>query len=348
MNAPSNIPIINLPCIKAMGRFRAVVHTGHEFDEFGRIKRHGVILRETPFGRNKICLPGFNTVLTGSGTIIMVAGQGNTTPTEGDGSLVSYIGKSQTVATSSTTRNTTPDGNNEVWWRMMKRYTFGPGSMGGGSVNIAEAGIVMGIGFSSVNGSSPVSARGLLVDGGGSPTTVSVNNAVEYLDIIWEYTEWVDASATGTVNLTIDGVVTVHDYEVRPYWFDFTGASYTAAGWANAGSSSWPGWGPVGDSTYSWDEATNCFTGAITAITGNNLGSGTRGDIPIQTAAAYVTNSKQRNITFTWLPLVGNKNISVVRANMGHTSWQISYDPPIAKVNTKQLDLSFRLSMANR
>ena len=342
---------IKIPvAVRAQGRFRAVVHTGHEYDEFGNITKFGKVLRETPFGNNKITLIGFDrAMLNQGGNLCMVAGAGNTAPSESDTVLVSYLGRTQTFATSSNARSTIPDGNGDVWWRCTKRMTFGPGSMGGVNVNVSEAGIVTNVNLDGINSSTQLTARGLLVDGSNNPTTVSVNNAVEYLDIIWEFTEYVKASVTGTVTLTIDGVGVVHDYEVRPYWFDFTGASYTAAGWANVGNTDWgPYISPVGDSTYYWNEASNCFTGAITAINGNNLGDGTRGDIPIQAVGAYTNGTKQRSVAFTWLPLRGNKDITVIRANLGHTSWQVSYDPPIAKVNTKQLDLQFVLSYANK
>lgn len=342
-------PIIIPVVVRAQGRFRAVVHTGHEYDKFGQISKFGEVLRETPFGKNSITLDGFNKVLTNSNSsICMVAGSGNTASSEGDTTLASYLGKTQTFASASTTRNTVPDGNNEVWWRMTKRCTFGPSSMGGGSVNVAEAGIVLNVGLGSITSSTPVAARGLLVDGGGLPTTVSVNNAVEYLDIIWEYTEYVKASVTGNVTLTIDGVPTVFDYEVRPYYFDNVGGAYNYGGWADTSADVWPGFWPIGDSVYTWPWASNSFTGELTTITGNALGGGVRADIPIQSPAAYVANSKQRAITFTWLPTVGNKNVTVVRANMGHTSWQISYNPLIAKIGTKQLDLTFRLTMGNK
>ena len=73
-----------------------------------------------------------------------------------------------------------------------------------------------------------------------------------------------------------------------------------------------------------------------------------RGDIPIQSLSAYVTNSKQRAANLTWLPTQGNKNVTLIRLNLAHTGWQIWYDPAIAKVNTKQLDLQFILSYANK
>lgn len=342
---------IEIPvAIRAQGRFRAVVHTGHEYDEFGNVVKFGDVLRETSFGNNKITLTGFDKAFLNQGdNLCMVAGSGNTAPSESDTTLAAYLGKTQSFASASTTREVVPDVNGDVWWRVTKRMTFGPGSLGNVAVNVAEAGIVTNVGLSGTNASTPVTARGLLVDAGGNPTTVSVNNAVEYLDIIWEYTEYVKASVTGTVTLTIDGVATVHNYEVRPYWFDNVGGSYNYGGWRDVAGNVWgPNFSPLGNGTYTWSYATNCFTGAITAITGNNLGNGVQADIPIQASGAYTNGSKTRSLNCTWLPVNANKNITVVRVNLGHTCWQVSYSPAIAKVNTKQLDLLFVLSYANK
>lgn len=338
--------------VRARGRFRAIVHTGHKFDQFGNIVEHGRVLRETPFNNNKITLTGFSNILQNlGGSMTMVAGAGNTTPTEGDGTLVSYLGKSATAASVVTTRNTVPDGNNEVWWRTTYRVTFGPSSMGGGTVNVAEAGIVLNVGFGSVVASTPVSARGLLVDGGGLPTTVSVNNAIEYLDIIWEYTEWLKASVTGTVTLSIDGVDTVHDYEVRPYNFANTGGSYNYGGWQNIGSMTLAGYAPnASKSGYPRTYATWAWAGPLIDITDASVGAVTA-DIPTSFgSSAYVTNSKQRTMTLTWLPLEANiaGGIGAVRVNLGHSNWQVSFNPKIAKINTKQLNLMFTYAMANR
>ena len=335
--------------VRCTGRFRAIVHTGHEYDRFGNIVREGIVLKETPFGRNKITLTGFNGLFAGNLTLSMVAGAGNTAPSEGDTTLVSYLGKSNTIASSSTTRNTTPDVNGDVWWRMTKRYTFGPGALGGGSVNVAEVGM-SAVSYNSINAAAAVSARGLLVDEVGNPVTVAVNNATEYLDVIWEYTEWVKASVTGTVSLTIDGTPTNHSYEVRPYRFDNPGGSYNYGPWQPSDGAGLAGWGPVGDGTDSWDDASNVFAGPLVAITGDGLGSGVRGNLPTIASAAYVANSKQRAINMTWLPLQANLTggIGVIRVTLGHTGWQVSFAPKILKVDTKQLDMQFTLSMGNK
>lgn len=349
--------------VKCRGRFRAIKHTGHTFDELGNVVKYGDVIEETPFGDNKITLTGFNRMLgrapasggSGSmGSVIFVAGSGNTTPAESQSTLVSYVGKTNTHVSTTTTRNVTPDGSGNVMWRVTMRVTFNPGSLGTGSKNIAEAGIVMeGISIGSVNGSTLVGARGLLVDGGGSPTTVSVNADVEYLDLIWEYTEWIPASVTGTVSLTIDGATVVHDYEVRPCWFENTGGSYNNRGWQNMGALT----GPALSATRTvgtYDKAnanTVALEGPLGALYGANPG-GTYADanMPVSmTLAAYTTDSKYRDVTMVWTPLYGNVagGIGAVRVHMGHSQWQVSYSPKIAKINTKQLNLTFRITMAN-
>ncbi len=352
---PSALPIMLKPVlVRSTGRFRAVVHTGHEYDQFGNITRHGLILRETPFGRNKITLGGFARLLANTAsTMVMVAGAGNTTPTEADTVLASYLGKSNTVATQATTRNTTPNVDGDVMWRTTYRITFGPSSMGGGSVNVAEAGVSFGTAVGSVNSSTQLSARGLLVDGGGLPTTVSVNNATEYLDIIWEYTEWVPASTTGIVSLTIDGVPTNFDYEVRPHYFDNVGGSFNFHGWQNAGSLAIPGYATNNSkSGYPASGATCAFAGPLGVITGNALGNSTAANVPTAMAtAAYVAGSKQRTFTCTWLPTEANiagGGIGALKVNLSHAVFQVGFSPKIAKINTKQLDLGFTFAMANK
>lgn len=337
--------------IKVTGKYRAVVHTGHEYDKFGNVTKFGEVLRETPFGPNVITLTGFGRILQNQATGgVMVCGTGNTAPVEGDTTLVAYAGKTNTLSSQATTRNTTPDGSGLVWWRITTRCTFLPGSMGGGSVNVAEAGFVHNVAFGSVNSSSAVSSRGLLVDGGGSPTTISINNAIEYLDIIWEYTEYIDASATGVVSIDVDGVPTNFDYEVRPYYFDNTGGSFNYGGWQPAGNLSIPGYGPIGDGTYSWAYASNVFAGPITPITGNGLGAGSKANLPTMSSDAYTSGDKHRIFHTTWIPNQANiaGGIGVVRCNLGHTSWQVSFSPKLDKTDLKQLVLDWRLDMANQ
>lgn len=344
--------------VESTGRFRAIRHTGHIYDDLGNIVRHGLILQETAFGRNKITLTGFSHILQHDNPIAMVAGTNNTAPAEGNTTLGAYAGKTQTHVSTVTTRSTTVDGDGNVYWRVTHRMTFAPESLGMGAINIAEAGIVSlaGVSFGAINSATAVSARGLLVDGGGSPTTVSLNAAVEYLDLIWEYTEYVKASVTGTVNITIFGDVIAHDWEVRPTFFENPGGSYIARGWGPAGDAVLPGFAAVGYPYGDWEQgstqarSTNGL-GTISSAPANDSGLSNA----LRAANAYVVDdyvaaSKQRTMEITWLPSRANitGGIQSFMINCGHTSWQVSYDPKFDKTDDDQLDLNFTLSMANK
>lgn len=342
--------------VQSTGRFRAVVHTGHVCDELGNILRHGVILRETPFGRNKITLKGFEEILKGDVVFAMVAGSGNAAPSEANTTLGAYKGKTNTHVSTVTTRSTTVDGDGYVWWRTTYRVTFNPGSLGMDPVNIAEAGIILQSDYSGADASTPVLARGLLVNDVGSPTTVALNAAIEYLDLIWEYTEYVKASVTGTTNHTIFGDVIAEDWEVRPAFFENTGGSYNGKGWKNAPSLVVPGYYPVVATYGDWEDAptqarsTNGL-GALNSAPLNDSGVafGLR-TCNAHVADDYVSASKQRTSTATWLPTRANitGGIQSFIVNCGHTQWQVSYDPKFDKTDDDQLDLNFTLSMANK
>lgn len=336
--------------IKCTGRYRAIVHTGHTYDEHGDIIEEGKVLRETPFGKNVITLAGFGRILQNTASNgAMVVGSGNAAPTESDTTLETYLGKTTTVASWVTTRNTVPDEDGYVWWRITGKCTFAPGVLGSTPVNVAECGIAHGSG-SSTNGATQVTSRGLLVDEEGDPTTVSVDPTIEFLDIEWEYTEWIKASSTGTVSIDVDGVPIEYDYEVRPEYFDNVGGSFTYGGWANADSLTIPGYNPIGDGTYTWAYVSNVFSGPITAITGKNLGNGVRDNIPTTTSDAYVSSSKQRDFTLTWAPANANivDGVGVVRVHCGHTCWQVAFSPKLDKTLNKRMSLNWRVSMDNK
>lgn len=354
-----NKPRISIPSIKARGRFRAIVHTGHEYNEDGSIKRHGLILRETPFGKNTITLEGFNAFMSGSNwNMWCVAGTGNTAPSESDNALANYVGKASTrVGNASVSVNANP-ADLPLYWRMELRHTFNPGSFGGSSVNIAEAGIVNHSADSSaaINGSTPVGARGLLQDESGNPTTVSVAPE-EYLDLVWEYTEYLPYDATGVVSISIDGVPTNHNYTVRPCQLYLGGTQY---GWfipaafnsiaTNTIRFQGVGGPTAGDTV--WGRGSGMTNGALGAP--NTAPSSTySGEKRPQTLGwrSYVTNSKQRIGDATWTlargnaPAPGYSNVFMIAC--GHSNWQFTLDPPIQKIATKQFDLEFTLSIDN-
>lgn len=352
--------VMDLARIACTGRFRAVVHTGHTFDDEGRIIKRGEVLRETPFGRNTITLTGFNNLLSRTGTtrLAIVAGSGNATPTESDLILTAYLGKMST-RTSVTTSINNDIGSGPLFYRLTYTATFNPGAFGVSSVNVAEAGVTFTEPtLGNINSTTLIGAHGLLVDGGGSPTTVAVAPD-EYLDIVWEYTEWLPHDATGTVSIDIDGVPTDHTYYVRPAYL---GSWLSGGGWKPTT------YGAASDTAQFPDPANEQWMNAIaggvnyqrgSAVAAGPLGVASEGpsgafDSSLVASsmglATYATDSKQRGITMAWAPTrgnVGGAGIGAVTLILGHTQWQVSYDPPIEKVASKQLSLTFNLALAN-
>lgn len=104
-------------------------------------------------------------------------------------------------------------------------------------------------------------------------------------------------------------------------------------------------------SGYPFSASTCAFAGPLGDITGNSLGNATALNVPtLMTTDAYVVNSKNRTFRTTWIPNEANivGGVGVIRPNLSHTQWQISFTPKIAKIDTKQLDLYWTFAMANR
>lgn len=339
--------------IKSKGEFFLITHTGHTYDANGVPNGYKEIIGRTFPNQNKITLTGFERFLQSQGGgFTLLLGTGNTAPAETDTTLAAYAGKSNNVTAYSTVKNATPDVDGYVTWTMEKRVTFAPGSLGGGAISLAEAAVVTNVDFSIINGSTAVNARGLLVDSFGAPTTLSTDNAIEYVDAIWRYTEYVKASVTSTEVITIDGVDTNFDVEVRPYYFDFPGASVTGNfGWGPSGANEAFGLGlKLGGGSDDNASATCAFSSGVTTITGNALGGSDSDRVPIGSLDTYVALSKQRVIKLKWLGAKCNLSggIGCIRVTLGHTCWQVGYTPKIPKVDPKQLDITFTISMSNK
>ena len=211
----SMIPPIPVAC-RQEGRYKAAVHTGHKYDMAGNIYQEGTVLRESEWSDNLITLTGFQRMLEANRQVRVraVAGIGNTDPEESDTTLKIYRGFSSEFVSMTRTVNATPDVDGYVTVKFTFRFTFNPGSLGSGVINVAEAGMVEYV--TTPTAMSPVLSRGLLVDNAGNPTTVSYDATNEYLDMYWEFTHYIPAEVTGTVSITVDGVPTNYNYVCRP------------------------------------------------------------------------------------------------------------------------------------
>ena len=341
------------------GEYRAVVREA-VYDVDGNLVGPGAVLHETPWGKNLITSVGFDKLLTmTSGALLLtgVAGAGNTAPTEADTTLASYKGKCSTQTIESSTFTSTPDGSGNIVWERVFKCTFNPGAFGGSAVNIAEAAMAMD-GAGTVNASTQVFSRGLLVDAFDAPTTVSVGTT-EYLELFWRYTRFIDAEKTFTMDFTLLGVATSTDVVMKPFKNDPSSDSFHRW-WANSdGVQSdriehlvsafyYALGGNDNYNPYVYDGALQA--GFVTVPSGNKLA------LPGSSYAysAYSTGSKNRTFTLTIAPSDGNltAGIAAMTVQWGMSGYQMSFDPPIAKKAPsgspdRYLRFEFNLAVAN-
>ena len=344
------------------GEFRAVVHTGHSIDADGN-EIHGEILRESKWGKNLITSVGLDGLMQNAAVYInIVTGSGNAAPTLADTTLDTYVGKASVQTFISRTANLVADGEGYFTLTTIYRATFNPGSLGSGTVNLAEAGTAMS---SSPNASSLLFSRGLLVDDFGTPITVSLNAATEYLDIYWKHIRYIPSEITGTQDLTIMGSTVSTSYTVRPVFMDLTaqdnGVSKFPVWWCNynspGASSPWqiPGLNP--NFTNAGYSTAHLVSGAFDGTLSTNQTNAPSGNWlalagSTWTKDTYTTGSGSRLCKLNITPTLGNltAGIKTITLNFGFQGWQMQFDPVIMKNATpaRVLRLDFTVSVANK
>lgn len=349
-----NNPVVVPLKVGYSGRYKAVVHDGSAiFDEVGNVIGGNVkcvdgVEQKTPFGKNKITLTGFAALLGSSDfRVICVVGDGNAAPSEENTVLQSYKGYGSTAASLTTVFNSTVV-SGLVNRKITYRQTFNPGSLGAATVNVAEAG--MAITAVVPTAGTPLLSRGLLVDGSGNPVTVAVA-PTDFLDIVWELTEYVAAEVTGTFDIDINGTVISHAYTLRPAYF----VTSPPFGWTVPAIQPdrfiYRGLTMTSGDT-NWGRGSGMTNGALAALTGypSNTYSGERRP-QVFAPRAYVANSKQRLIDLTWVLTQGNAPgpgySNIIAINVGSSNWQIEITPAIQKTASTQFDFVFSLQMAN-
>ena len=198
-----------------------------------------------------------------------------------------------------------------------RTYRFAQGVAAG---NLSE----VGVGWAT---SGSLFSRALILDGGGSPTTITVLSD-EALDVTYELRRY-----PGTVDLTgtvvLDGVT--HNWVSR------------AAGVTDSYD-----WGSAGAMMLALAYAYNGDIGAVTELSP----SGTSGSLSAA-ALAYSSGSYTRATTVSAglnaANLVGGIRSIMIRAPAGSAGrYQIQFDPAIPKDNTKVLSLTIQHTWARR
>jgi hypothetical protein len=257
-------------------------------------------------------------------------GAGNATPTALDTGLVSRIAGTITVTTiSSGAQATAP----YFGW-CQKTFRFGAGVAAG---NIAE----VGVGWASSG--TTLYSRALVLDGGGSPTTVTVLSD-EALDVTYQHRVY--PPLTDTV-----GVININGID---YTYTVRAAGVTKGmSLSNGTITDRYGWG-IGTSFIGTLEGNNATlhhayatSGSINAsITG--IPSGTYNEASTDTDAAYSVGTLSRAATITFSLTNANfaGGIEAFRIGYYWSTFQVGFSPKLPKLSSNNLSLGFSHSWA--
>lgn len=280
---------------------------------------YGIEKRRTPWFDNIILDSGLNR--WGTATIISGAaiGTGTSTPASTDTGL-------QTQTTYTTTAGTGAGISAGIATNYNNTRTFVyRTTLGALNGNYTE----VGVGWAS---GSNMFSRALILDGGGTPTTLSVSSS-EQLDIAYQLSVYPPIVDTGPTTITISGV----DYDVTG-----RAASVTNTGRWSVSNSVWQAdSGGVG----------TVYTGTLGAITATPGGSANgAGDGQSYTNNAYSASSNQATSYISYPLTSGNISggIKTSIITWGSAWFQYEFDPVIPKDNTKTLVLNYSVNWARR
>ena len=251
-------------------------------------------------------------------------GSGSTPPAFTDTALVAQVARTTTRQSD----NAGLQGSAPYFGWKRITYRFGTGAAAG---NLTEVGI-----FSADTGGVCCS-RALIVDGSGSPTTITVLGD-ETLDVTYELRNYPPTTdSTWTANITINGVPTTHSGTVRAanvstniIWQMFMSASPTG--------------GLVINDSYG-DNFCNVYsTTTLGNITGEPSGYGSNASG--LTASSYVNGTYARDHMLTYGLDRGNfaGSIGSIRISTTVGMYQANFSPKIPKDSTKVFTLGVKVS----
>lgn len=316
---PSRYPEVEVPTEKigVAGRFKLVAH---KLDGTSRVLADWFPNLITDQGLNRMGVggPWYQYSHVGTGTA---------TPATSDTALQTFLASTSTVPTIVTgTAASSP-----YYGYERRTYRFGIGVAAG---NLTEVGVA----YQGTTGG--IFSRALIVDGGGSPTTITVLSD-EVLDVIYEircYAPLTDATFSRTISgtsysFTRRAMLVTTAINWRPR------VALTVAGWDINDSSTANFW-RVYDGTLG--VITSNPSGASDGIAGLGAGGIVNG--------SYSTGTFYQNITAKWDLDNGNLagGVSAIGSFTNIGSFQYSVTPDMIKDNTKILTLNTRVSWARR
>lgn len=272
-----------------------------------------VVTQDTGWFPNLITDAGLNRLGTTVGMSCFHVGTGVTTPAVTDTTLASYLAGLGGIPGAITYVGGTPYIIRQTW---TGQYPVG-----------AAAGNLTEMGMSTTTTTGNLWSRARIVDGLGSPTTITVQ-PTEALNVAYTLEVSVDTTdVAGTCNITGSAN---HSTTTRP-----------------ALLSSWFG----GSQLVQFMQAAavtsgNVYAGTLGTVTGNPSGVGA--STTSQVAGTYSNNSLKRSITITWNQTAGNLSggVPIQSAVLGLSGifYQTQFSPTIAKDNTKTLVINYDVS----
>lgn len=251
-------------------------------------------------------------------------GTGNSAPNVADTGLATYLAGSSTIHSTSLAAQ----GSSPYYVARTNTYRFAAGVATG---NISEVGI------GTATTGSVLFSRALILDGGGSPTTITVL-ADEVLDVTYQLRVY---PPTGDVTpaVTDSGPAgTEHTFTVRAA--RVTTATDNGNGWGISQTGSIPGGNPGSGST-------RAYNGAIGAITGSP--AGTSDSATSTTVSTYVAASDEIFQTSTFGLDDGNLSggITALEWTFGRGAggcWQAGVSPAIPKTASETLSITTKVT----
>lgn len=240
-------------------------------------------------------------------------GTGATAPAVTDTALATQVASASVLSSSTGTAATAP-----YYSFKTGTYRFAAGVAAG---NLSEVGVGW---LATVSG---LFSRALILDSGGSPTTITVLSD-EILDVTYQFRTYPPAADTAG-SVTLDGVV----------------YSYAGRAALVTSSSAWPVPMQAGGAN-----TITVYDGAIGAVTGSPSGTSSSSPAPTVADVAYSSGSRIRSVTLTWGLTAGNLagGIQSIKYNHGFACYQIQFTPKIPKDATKTLSLTVSHSWARK
>lgn len=270
---------------------------------------------------NLILTAGLNRIGTGALFTYAMVGTSSTAPNAGQVALGAQVANTNNLTVNAyTTEIAGGYGKVRSTWR------FAQGAAAG---NLTE----VGCGWST----TACFSRALILDGGGSPTTVTVL-ADEFLDVTYEFRMyWPSADATGTI--TINAVN--YDYVLRPANVGDWGSSNHIGGLKSNG--------------FSWNGTDQVWYYAAGATIGDNttgpVGAaiGTRDNsLSLTKNIAYVDSSYQQAVRLSAPLTTPTAPIGAIRVYTNLGIYKMTFSPAIPKTAEDLFTLDFLFTWARR